>query len=155
MNRICAAIVLYNGTELTDAAANSIIVSLVKNGIVDTVDNVTIHFLDSETVADILLKENNKTTKAEKDALKEKIANAIAYIGTLFKDTLKYAKETGIYYPFEIEIRHSYISHQDTRKCLDLLATETFVLKKDLAEKYNFSAKVLDLIKTIYKNHHS
>ena len=120
----------------------------------DDTDNVTMRFVDSETIANAILKEEHTASKKAKNALSEQLATAIAYIGTVCKDTLKYAKDTGNYTLFELELRHAYVSHQDMRKCVDLLATETFVLKKDLAEKYNFSAKVLDIIKTIYRNHH-
>ena len=154
MNRICALVILYNGTELTSPATNAIIAQMFNHGMIDNTDDVTIRFVDSETIANAILKEERTASKKTKNALSEQLATAIAYIGTVCKDTLKYAKDTGNYTLFELELRHAYVSHQDMRKCVYLLATETFVLKKDLAEKYNFSAKVLDIIKTVYKNHH-
>lgn len=157
MNKICALVILYNGTELTSSATNGIIAQMFNHGMIDDTDNVTVRFVDSETIANAILKEErtaSKKAKKEKNALSEQLATAIAYIGTVCKDTLKYAKDTGHYTLFEIELKHAYISHQDMKKCVDLLATETFVLKKNLADEYNFSTKVLDIIKMIYNIYH-
>ena len=154
MNKICALVILYNGTELTSSATNAITAQMFKHGMIDDTDNVTMRFVDSETIANAILKEERTAGKKAKNALSEQLATAIAYIGTVCKDTLKYAKDTGNYTLFELELRHAYVSHQDMRKCVDLLATETFVLKKNLADEYNFSTKILDIIKTVYRNHH-
>ena len=156
MNKVCAMIVLYNGTELTTPVAKELIATMYRNGLIDDADAVTIHFYDPEKVAEIMLKESSSSKKRKPTgiSLEEKLAAAIGFIGTSCKDTLKYAKDTGNYALFEIELRHMYVSNTDIQKSVDLLATETFVLKRTMAEKYNFSAKILDIIKTIYRNHH-
>ena len=157
MSKICCLTVLYNGRELTQAAHDALVLTLIGNGIVTNTDDVTIVYKDAESISDAILaaeKIPSIHVHASVDASsQEKIVAAVAYIGKHFAEDISICKKTRDYSSFVLHLMTECNRDETTRKSVEILATESGVISKDIAKKYGFTEKVVHTIKSVYYNH--
>jgi hypothetical protein len=157
MNKICCLTVLYNGKELPDAAAAMIAACLVDMKVITDVDQCTIVYKDSESIANAILateKASSISIPLGNDASsQEKIVAAVAHIGKYFAEDISKCKKTRDYAPFALHLIVECDRDQTIHKSVEILATESGVISKDIARKYGFTEKIIEVIKSVYYNH--
>lgn len=156
MSKICCLTVLYNGRELPDAAAAMIAACLQDMQVITDVNQCTIVYKDSEAIADAVLAAErvSKCKKIRDDAYsQEKIVAAVAHIGKYFAEDISRCKKTRDYAPFALHLIVECDRDQTIHKSVEILATESGVISKDIARKYGFTEKIIEVIKSVYYNH--
>lgn len=157
MSKICCLTVLYNGKELPDAAAAMIAACLVDMKVITDVNQCTIVYKDSEAIADAVLaaeKASSISIPLNNDASsQEKIVAAVAHIGKYFAEDISKCKKTRDYTPFALHLLVECDRDQTIHKSVEILATESGVISKDIARKYGFTEKIVEVIKSVYYNH--
>jgi hypothetical protein len=157
MNKICCLTVLYNGKELPDAVAAMIAACLVDMKVITDVDQCTIVYKDSESIANAILateKASSISIPLGNDASsQEKIVAAVAHIGKYFAEDISKCKKTRDYTPFALHLIVECDRDQTIHKSVEILATESGVISKDIARKYGFTEKIIEVIKSVYYNH--
>lgn len=157
MSKICCLTVLYNGKELPDAAAAMIAACLVDMKVITDVNQCTIVYKDSEAIANAILaaeKDSSISIPLGNDASsQEKIVAAVAHIGKYFAEDISKCKKTRDYTPFALHLLVECDRDQTIHKSVEILATESGVISKDIARKYGFTEKIVEVIKSVYYNH--
>jgi hypothetical protein len=157
MNKICCLTVLYNGKELPDAAAAMIAACLVDMKVITDVDQCTIVYKDSEAIANAILaaeKDSSISIPLGNDASsQEKIVAAVAHIGKYFAEDISKCKKTRDYTPFALHLLVECDRDQTIHKSVEILATENGLISRDVARKYGFTEKIIEVIKSVYYNH--
>ena len=158
MNKICCLTVLYNGKELPDAAAAMIAACLVDMNVITDVNQCTIVYKDSEAIADAVLAAEKAPkisihSSVDDSSSQEKIVAAVAHIGKHFAEDISICKKTRDYSSFVLHLMTECNRDETTRKSVEILATESGVISKDIAKKYGFTEKVVHTIKSVYYNH--
>lgn len=157
MSKICSLTVLYNGKELPDAAAAMIAACLVDMKVITDVNQCTIVYKDSEAIANAILaaeKDSSISIPLGNDASsQEKIVAAVAHIGKYFAEDISKCKKTRDYTPFALHLLVECDRDQTIHKSVEILATESGVISKDIARKYGFTEKIVEVIKSVYYNH--
>ena len=157
MSKICCLTVLYNGKELPDAAAAMIAACLQDMQVITDVNQCTIVYKDSEAIANAILaaeKDSSISIHLGNDASsQEKIVAAVAHIGKYFAEDISKCKKTRDYAPFALHLIVECDRDQTIHKSVEILATESGVISKDIARKYGFTEKIIEVIKSVYYNH--
>ena len=157
MNKICCLTVLYNGKELPDTTASMIVALLVQRGVISNTDQCTIVYKDSEAIADAVSaaeRVSSISIPLNNDAsLQEKIIAAVAHIGKYFAEDISKCKKTRDYTPFALHLIVECDRDQNIHRSVEILATESGVISKDIAKKYGFTEKIAEVIKSVYYNH--
>jgi hypothetical protein len=83
----------------------------------------------------------------------ERIVAAVAHIGRYFAEDISRCKKTRDYAPFALHLIVECDRDQTIHKSVEILATESGVISKDIAKKYGFTEKVVHTIKSVYYNH--
>jgi hypothetical protein len=148
---------LYNGKELPDAAAAMIAACLVDMKVITDVDQCTIVYKDSESIANAILaaeKASSISIPLGNDASsQEKIVAAVAHIGKYFAEDISKCKKTRDYTPFALHLLVECDRDQTIHKSVEILATENGLISRDIARKYGFTEKIIEVIKSVYYNH--
>ena len=157
MNKICCLTVLYNGRELTQDAHDALVLTLIGNGIITNTDDVTIVYKDSEAIANAVLAAEQVSSISiplnNDSSSQEKIVAAVAHIGKYFAEDISKCKKTRDYTPFALHLIVECDRDQTIHKSVEILATESGVISKDIAKKYGFTEKIVEVIKSVYYNH--
>ena len=158
MSKICSLTVLYNGRELTQAAHDALVLTLIGNGIIANTDDVTIVYKDAESISDAILAAEKIPSihvhaSVEDSSSQEKIVAAVAHIGKYFAEDISKCKKTRDYTPFALHLIVECDRDQTIHKSVEILATESGVISKDIARKYGFTEKIIEVIKSVYYNH--
>lgn len=157
MNKIVAMTVLYNGQELSEVAASTIAAALVEMGIISDTDQCTIVYKDSEAIANAILAAENltkvKVSHINNISSQERIVAAVAHIGKLFQEEIARCKKTRDYTPLALRLIVEADRDENVRKSIEILSTEDGIIAKDLAHKYGFTDKIVNVIKSVYYNH--
>ena len=158
MNKICCLTVLYNGRELTQAAHDALVLTLIGNGIITNTDDVTIVYKDAESISDAILAAEKIPSvhvhaSVEDSSSQERIVAAVAHIGKHFSEDISICKKTRDYSSFVLHLMTECNRDETTRRSVEILATESGVISKDIAKKYGFTEKVVHTIKSVYYNH--
>jgi hypothetical protein len=157
MSKICSLTVLYNGKELPDAAAAMIAACLVDMQVITDVNQCTIVYKDSEAIANAILAAENlpkvEVSHINDVSSQERIVAAVAHIGKYFAEDISKCKKTRDYTPFALHLLVECDRDQTIHKSVEILATESGVISKDIARKYGFTEKIIEVIKSVYYNH--
>jgi hypothetical protein len=157
MSKICSLTVLYNGKELPDAAAAMIAACLVDMQVITDVNQCTIVYKDSEAIANAILAAENlpkvEVSHINDVSSQERIVAAVAHIGKYFAEDISKCKKTRDYTPFALHLIVECDRDQTIHKSVEILATESGVISKDIARKYGFTEKIIEVIKSVYYNH--
>ena len=158
MSKICSLTVLYNGKELPDAAAAMIAACLVDMKVITDVNQCTIVYKDSEAIANAILAAEKIPSihvhaSVEDSSSQEKIVAAVAHIGKYFAEDISKCKKTRDYTPLALHLIVECDRDQTIHKSVEILATESGVISKDIAKKYGFTEKIVEVIKSVYYNH--
>lgn len=157
MSKICCLTVLYNGKELPDTTAGMIAALLVNSGVISDTDQCTIIYKDSEAIANAILaaeKASSISIPLNNDSSsQEKIVAAVAHIGKYFAEDISKCKKTRDYTPFALHLIVECDRDHTIHKSVEILATESGVISKDIAKKYGFTEKIVEVIKSVYYNH--
>ena len=158
MSKICCLTVLYNGRELPDAAAAIIAACLQDMQVITDVNQCTIVYKDSEAIADAVLAAEKAPkisihSSVDDSSSQEKIVAAVAHIGKYFAEDISKCKKTRDYTPFALHLLVECDRDQTIHKSVEILATESGVISKDIARKYGFTEKIIEVIKSVYYNH--
>lgn len=157
MSKICCLTVLYNGKELPDTAAAMIASILMNSGVISNTDQCTIIYKDSEAIADAILaaeKASGISIPLNNDgSSQEKIVAAVAHIGKYFAEDISKCKKTRDYTPFALHLLVECDRDQTIHKSVEILATENGLISRDIARKYGFTEKIIEVIKSVYYNH--
>lgn len=157
MSKICSLTVLYNGKELPDAAAAMIAACLVDMKVITDVNQCTIVYKDSEAIANAILAAENlpkvEVSHINDVSSQERIVAAVAHIGKYFAEDISKCKKTRDYTPFALHLIVECDRDQTIHKSVEILATESGVISKDIARKYGFTEKIVEVIKSVYYNH--
>jgi hypothetical protein len=149
---------LYNGQELPEAAASIIAATLMDMGIISDTDQCTIVYKDAESIADAVLAKEKAShvsirTAAVSTNAQERIVAAVAHIGKLFQEEISRCKRTRDYTPLALRLIVEADRDENVRKSIEILSTEDGIISKDLAHKYGFTDKIINVIKSVYYNH--
>ena len=157
MSKICCLTVLYNGKELPDAAAAMIAACLQDMQVITDVNQCTIVYKDSESIANAILAAENlpkvEVSHINDISSQERIVAAVAHIGKYFAEDISKCKKTRDYTPFTLHLIVECDRDQTIHKSVEILATESGVISKDIARKYGFTKKIIEVIKSVYYNH--
>ena len=157
MSKICCLTVLYNGKELPDAAAAMIAACLQDMQVITDVNQCTIVYKDSEAIANAILAAENlpkvEVSHINDVSSQERIVAAVAHIGKYFAEDISKCKKTRDYTPFALHLIVECDRDQTIHKSVEILATESGVISKDIARKYGFTEKIIEVIKSVYYNH--
>ena len=157
MNKICCLTVLYNGKELPDTAADMIAALLMNSGVISNTDQCTIVYKDSEAIANAVLAAERGSSISiplnNDSSSQEKIVAAVAHIGKYFAEDISKCKKTRDYTPFALHLIVECDRDQNIHRSVEILATESGVISKDIAKKYGFTEKIAEVIKSVYYNH--
>ena len=158
MSKICCLTVLYNGRELTQAAHDALVLTLIGNGIISNTDDVTIVYKDAESISDAILAAEKIPSihvhaSVEDSSSQERIVAAVAHIGKYFAEDISKCKKTRDYTPFALHLIVECDRDQTIHKSVKILATEDGLISRDIARKYGFTEKVVEVIKSVYYNH--
>ena len=158
MSKICCLTVLYNGQELPEAAASIIAATLMDMGIISDTDQCTIVYKDAESIADAVLAKEKASrvsihTTTVNTNSQERIVAAVAHIGKLFQEEIARCKKTRDYTPLALRLIVEADRDENVRKSIEILSTEDGIIAKDLAHKYGFTDKIVNVIKSVYYNH--
>ena len=157
MSKICCLTVLYNGKELPDAAAAMIAACLQDMQVITDVNQCTIVYKDSEAIANAILAAENlpkvEVSHINDISSQERIVAAVAHIGKYFAEDISKCKKTRDYTPFALHLIVECDRDQTIHKSVEILATESGVISKDIARKYGFTEKIIEVIKSVYYNH--
>lgn len=157
MNKICCLTVLYNGRELPETTAGMIAALLMNSGVISNTDQCTIVYKDSEAIANAVLaaeKASSISIPLGNDASsQEKIVAAVAHIGKYFAEDISKCKKTRDYTPFALHLLVECDRDQTIHKSVEILATEDGLISRDIARKYGFTEKIVEVIKSVYYNH--
>ena len=157
MSKICCLTVLYNGKELPDAAAAMIAACLQDMQVITDVNQCTIVYKDSEAIANAILAAENlpkvEVSHINDISSQERIVAAVAHIGKYFAEDISKCKKTRDYTPFALHLIVECNRDQTIHKSVEILATESGVISKDIARKYGFTEKIIEVIKSVYYNH--
>ena len=157
MNKICCLTVLYNGRELPETTAGMIAALLMNSGIISNTDQCTIVYKDSEAIADAVLAAERGSSISiplnNDSSSQEKIVAAVAHIGKYFAEDISKCKKTRDYTPLALHLIVECDRDQTIHKSVEILATESGVISKDIAKKYGFTEKIVEVIKSVYYNH--
>lgn len=162
MNKICCLTVLYNGKECGDNGSDIVAINiasmLVRLGVINDADQCTIIYKDSEAIADAVLAAEKAPkisihSSVDDSSSQEKIVAAVAHIGKYFAEDISKCKKTRDYTPFALHLIVECDRDQTIHKSVEILATESGVISKDIARKYGFTEKIVEVIKSVYYNH--
>ena len=157
MNKICCLTVLYNGRELPETTAGMIAALLMNNGVISDTDQCTIVYKDSEAIANAVLAAERGSSISiplnNDSSSQEKIVAAVAHIGKYFAEDISKCKKTRDYTPFALHLIVECDRDRTIHKSVEILATESGVISKDIAKKYGFTEKIVEVIKSVYYNH--
>ena len=157
MNKICCLTVLYNGRELPETTAGMIAALLMNSGVISNTDQCTIIYKDSEAIAHAVLAAEQVSSISiplnNDSSSQEKIVAAVAHIGKYFAEDISKCKKTRDYAPFALHLIVECDRDHTIHKSVEILATESGVISKDIAKKYGFTEKIVEVIKSVYYNH--
>lgn len=150
MNRICALVILYKGLPVDQEVADILITAMGTSGLIESPEDVNIRSLDAEDIADALIKSELKIERVKEPSQNEQIIAAIAHIGKVCHNNLILGKTKKDYTPLAIQLLVECNRDELTRKSVEIIARSEISLKKEFMEKYNFSQKAFDTIRTVF-----
>lgn len=150
MNRICALVILYKGLPVDQEVADILITAMGTSGLIESPEDVNIRSLDAEDIADALIKSELKVERVKEPSQNEQIIAAIAHIGKVCHNNLILGKTKKDYTPLAIQLLVECNRDELTRKSVEIIARSEISLKKEFIEKYNFSQKAFDTIRTVF-----
>lgn len=153
MNKICCLTILYNGKELPETVASRIAILLADHDVISDTDQCTIVYKDSEAIADAILAAERAIPLGNDTSSQEKIVAAVAHIGKYFAEDISKCKKTRDYTPFALHLIVECDRDQTIHKSVEILATENGLISRDIARKYGFTEKVIEVIKSVHYNH--
>lgn len=150
MNRICALVILYKGLPVDQEVTDNLITTMGRSGLIESPEDVNIRSLDAEDIADALIKSELKVERVKEPSQNEQIIAAIAHIGKVCHNNLILGKTKKDYTPLAIQLLVECNRDELTRKSVEIIARSEISLKKEFIEKYNFSQKAFDTIRTVF-----
>lgn len=150
MNRICALVILYKGLPVDQEVTDNLITTMGRSGLIESPEDVNIRSLDAEDIADSLIKSELKIERVKEPSQNEQIIAAIAHIGKVCHNNLILGKTKKDYTPLAIQLLVECNRDELTRKSVEIIARSEISLKKEFIEKYNFSQKAFDTIRTVF-----
>jgi len=148
-------IVLYNGKPLVNNAVIPVNIAnmLCINGLVDSVEDVTIVAKDSDGISKALLRENQEDVtieipihKSVEDKTRDATIEAITMIGKMFAESLIVGKNTSNYGP----LMRDLLMHRDDaliRNAVKVVAESHASIPKKLFKVYNITPGAIETIR--------
>jgi hypothetical protein len=150
-NQICAIVITYNGVIPTDEQCNYLCALIDKLGISQY--NIGISVIDQKSLTELIGKEIAAqaliTNNPKKNSDDEAVKNAIIFLGTIFAEELKKGNSTKNYSNFALSLSLR-LHDEKVKNAVEILATRSGKVSKELLAKYKMSAAAFEVIRDIH-----
>lgn len=142
----CAIVIMYHG----EVAREDHCTWLAKK-IQDLLncENLTISVIDHKSLIEMIGREKINIRESVKTIDETAIKNAIIFLGTMFAEQLNEGQKTSNYSKFALSLSLR-MGDEKVRNAIEILATKSGSVSKNIFQKYKMSAGAFEVIRDIY-----